>query len=116
MRFKIDENLPVEVAEALRDLGHEADTVEDEGLAGAVDQAIVAAARIDARILLTLDQGLADSVRFPAATHAGLVLFRPGSLGRKKVVDYVLSRLPALVRLNLSERVTVVTDERIRVR
>ncbi len=32
MRFKVDENLPAEVAEALRALGHDADTVEEEGL------------------------------------------------------------------------------------
>lgn len=37
MKFKIDENLPTEVAQALRDAGYEADTVEDEGLSGAPD-------------------------------------------------------------------------------
>ena len=34
MKFKIDENLPSELAVDLRDLGHEADTVFDESLAG----------------------------------------------------------------------------------
>ncbi|MCW5980559.1 MAG: DUF5615 family PIN-like protein [Bryobacteraceae bacterium] len=31
MKFKIDENMPSELAVDLRDLGHEADTVFDEG-------------------------------------------------------------------------------------
>ncbi len=35
MRIKVDENLPREVAEDLRSLGHVADTVEEEGLSGA---------------------------------------------------------------------------------
>src|ERR1017187_4656021 len=37
MRFKLDENLPVELVTDLRDLGHDADTVADEGLRGAAD-------------------------------------------------------------------------------
>lgn len=34
MRFKVDQNLPVELAEALRAAGHDAHTVYEEGLAG----------------------------------------------------------------------------------
>jgi hypothetical protein len=33
MKFKLDENLPYELAEDLTRLGHEADTVFSEGLA-----------------------------------------------------------------------------------
>ena len=44
MKFKIDENLPSEVAADLRNLGHEADTVFDESLVGAEDPVLLAAA------------------------------------------------------------------------
>ena len=33
MKFKLDENLPVKLATDLRDLGHDAGTVADEGFA-----------------------------------------------------------------------------------
>ena len=36
MKFKVDENLPVEVAELLRDAGHDAITIYDEELVGAM--------------------------------------------------------------------------------
>jgi uncharacterized protein DUF5615 len=36
VKFKVDENLPVELAELLRSSGHEADTVADEHASGAV--------------------------------------------------------------------------------
>ena len=55
MRFKLDENLPVELVTDLRDLGHDADTVADEGLRGAADPAVVGAASAADRILFTLD-------------------------------------------------------------
>ena len=35
MRFKIDENLTVEAAESLRQAGHDATTVPQQGLSGA---------------------------------------------------------------------------------
>jgi predicted nuclease of predicted toxin-antitoxin system len=108
--------LPTELGEDLRGLGHNADTVADEGLAGVADSVVVEAARADARIILTLDKGIADIVRFPGRTHAGIVLFRPGSLGRKAVLKYVRERLGPLLRLDLARKVTVVNDERIRMR
>jgi predicted nuclease of predicted toxin-antitoxin system len=37
MKFKIDENLPVEVAESLRQMGYEATTVLEQGLGGGAD-------------------------------------------------------------------------------
>lgn len=40
MKFKIDENLPVEVAELLQKAGHDAMTVYDQNLAGAAEQLI----------------------------------------------------------------------------
>jgi predicted nuclease of predicted toxin-antitoxin system len=62
VKFKIDENLPAELAEDLERLGHSADTIADEGLVGAVDSVVVAAAKVEGRIVLTLDKGIADIV------------------------------------------------------
>ncbi len=87
MKFKIDENLPAEVAAQLREFGHEATTVSEEDLAGAPDTEIGAVAAAEARILITLDKGIANLVRHPTSTHHGVVLFRPGSLGRRSVFE-----------------------------
>ena len=50
MKFKLDENLPAELVADLRGLGHDADTVSDEGLRGAQDPVIVDAAFAAERI------------------------------------------------------------------
>ena len=60
MRFKLDENLPVELAGDICALGHDADTVADEDLCGAPDPVIVDAARSADRILFTLDKGIGN--------------------------------------------------------
>ena len=97
MRFKLDENLPVELAAELRTMGYDTDTVADEGLCGEADPAIVEAATVGDRILLTLDKGIAD-VR--SRRGAGVVLFRPdsgrppsGTLLSRWIRDYLRSSL-----------------------
>ena len=116
MKFKIDENLPSELAVDLRDLGHEADTVFDESLAGAKDPVLLAVASSEKRILLTLDKGIANLRQYPAEQHSGVVLFRPVRSGRRSVLAFVRERLANLFELDLRGRLTVVGPTLIRVR
>ena len=53
MKFKLDENLPAELAPDLRGMGYDVDTVGDVGLRGAADPAVVNAAFAADRILFT---------------------------------------------------------------
>jgi predicted nuclease of predicted toxin-antitoxin system len=116
MRFKLDENLPVELVMDLRDLGHDADTVADEGLRGAVDPTVVDAAFAADRILLTLDKGIANLQRYPIHKHAGVVLFRPDTSGRGAVMAFVRERLHKVLEMDPAGRLTVVGPSGIRFR
>lgn len=116
MNFKTDENLPTELADDLRELGHDADTVLGEGLCGAEDPAVVEVARASDRILFTLDNGIANVRRFPASEHAGVVLFRPDTSGRRAVLSFVRTRLSEVLQMELAGRLTVVGPARIRFR
>jgi predicted nuclease of predicted toxin-antitoxin system len=116
VKFKIDENLPSELAVDLRALGHDADTVFGESLAGAKDAVLMAVASSEKRILLTLDKGIANLQQYPADQHAGVVLFRPVRSGRQSVLAFIRERLLDLLGLDLPGRLTVVGPTRIRVR
>jgi predicted nuclease of predicted toxin-antitoxin system len=94
-------------------MGHDSDTVADEGLCGEADPAIVEAASIADRILLTLDKGIAD-VRSQRRT--GVVLFRPDTAGRRAVLSFVRERISRIASMDLTGRVTVVGPTRIRLR
>jgi predicted nuclease of predicted toxin-antitoxin system len=93
MKFKLNENLPRELAEDLLRLGHDVDSVHGEGLVGAQDAAVLEAGRAAGRILMTLDKGVASLVRFPLHRHSGVVLIRPDESGRRTVLDFIRSRL-----------------------
>ena len=116
MKIKLDENLPVELVTDLRGLGHDADTVTDEGLRGAADPAVVNAAFAADRILFTLDKGIANLQRYPIQRHAGVVLFRPDTSGRGAVIAFVRERLRNVLEMDLTGRLTVVGPSRIRFR
>jgi predicted nuclease of predicted toxin-antitoxin system len=113
VNFKLDENLPVELAADLRGMGHDTDTVASEGLRGAADWTVVKAASDADRILLTLDKGIADARR---EGHAGVVLFRPPSSGRGAVRAFIRERIQDLIGIELAGRLTVVGQSRIRFR
>jgi len=116
MRFKLDENLPRELADDLRRLGHDPDSIVEEGLSGAKDRTVLQAARTAGRVLLTLDKGIASLLQHPVHEHADVVLFRPDTAGRRAVSSFVRARLSALLEMELAGRLTVVGSTRIRAR
>ena len=71
MKFKIDENLPAEIADDLKAAGHDADTVGDQGLAGAADQLVRSGA-----IRWTDIPDIADVRTYPPLQYPGIILFR----------------------------------------
>jgi predicted nuclease of predicted toxin-antitoxin system len=114
MRFKIDENLPAQLAADLSAAGHEAQTVVQEGMAGSADSDLLEAARLEERMLLTLDKGIANIHRHHPGTPAGIVLFRPDSSGRGEVFRFVRKHLDEVLVLELEGRLVVVTGRGIR--
>ena len=114
MRLKIDENLPRAFATELRAAGHDAETVRDEQLQGASDEAVLAACVREGRVLVTEDLDFANVVAYPPSRYPGLVVLRTRQQG--------LGALAALRRLVLPNldgavagRLWIVEDDRVRV-
>ncbi len=63
MRFKLDENLPVELAEMFREAGHDAVTVLDQHLMGARDSDLASVCIREGRAIITLNTDFADTGR-----------------------------------------------------
>jgi len=87
MRIKLDENLPIRSALRLRDLGHDVDTVLDEGLGGQSDAAIWEAVQSEGRFLVTQDLDFSDMRRFAPGTHHGILLIRLEDQEQPRLAD-----------------------------
>jgi predicted nuclease of predicted toxin-antitoxin system len=116
MKFKLDENLPLEIAELFRHAGHEIDSVQDEGLSGAADEEILKRVQIENQVLLTMDKGIGDVRLYPPKLYPGIVLFRPSSSGRGEVLRFVQAALTDLLAITLVGHLAIVSPRGIRVR
>ena len=116
MKFKIDENLPAEAGEILRGSGFVADTVGDENLSGADDEAVASASRSEDRILVTLDLDFANIRAYPPGEHAGIIVLRVKRQDRTTVLAYVRRLATALGSRNPTGELWIVDGNRIRFR
>ena len=89
MKLKLDENLPVSLAQPLTQLGYDVDTVLQEGLAGTDDARVWRAAQGDGRFLITQDLDFSDIRRFRPGEHAGILLVRLHEPGRQALFDHI---------------------------
>jgi predicted nuclease of predicted toxin-antitoxin system len=115
--FKIDENLPIEIRELLRQAGFDALTVLDQNLGGRPDTSVAAVCLSEGRVLLTFDLDFADTTRYPPAGYAGIIVLRLTRQDKAHVVDVVTALVPHLVdEAALRGRLWIVEETRIRVR
>ena len=89
MNFKLAENLHPENGELLRERGHDVATVHDQGLRGHEDQEIAEVCRQEGRILLSFDPDFSNIQMFPPEHHAGLIVLRLRSKGRKQSARFL---------------------------
>ncbi|HMO51489.1 MAG TPA: DUF5615 family PIN-like protein [Kiritimatiellia bacterium] len=61
MDFKLDENLPAEACQLLRNAGHDALSVLDQHLGGAPDSHVAAVCLAESRTFITLDTDFANA-------------------------------------------------------
>ena len=116
MRFKLDENLPAEVVDVLRAAGHEAETVSEEGLAGAKDPQVLAACQAESRVLVTLDLDFADVRKYSPEEHKGIIVLRLHSQSRRSVLEAIRRILPLMNAEPLSGYLWIVDETQVRLR
>lgn len=116
MRLKLDENLPVTLARGLRDLGHDVDTVQDEGLAGHDDHDVWTTTQAAQRALLTQDLDFSDVRAFAPGTHCGLILVRLRDPSRSRLAARLLQVFQEEPVEQWQGAVVIVADHKVRVR
>jgi predicted nuclease of predicted toxin-antitoxin system len=116
MRFKVDENLPIEVADLLRAAGHDAATLNDQGVGGAKDPDLAALVQRENRVLVTLDGGFGDIRTYPPHEYPGLVVLRLPRQDKAFVLQVCQRLVGQLAKEPLAGRLWIVEANRIRVR
>lgn len=116
MRFKVDENLPGEIARLLNEAGYDAATVIDQHLQGASDAQVIAACQSEGRVLVTLDLGFADIVAYPPQRFPGFIVLRPYRQDKWNLVQIFTQVIPLLQTEVVKHQLWIVEEDRVRVR
>ena len=116
MKFKTDENLPVEVARTLASRGHDAVSVVDQHLGGTTDDDLARVCVSENRILVTLDTDFADIKAYPPGEHPGIIVLRLSRQEKNAVVGVIRRLLDSLQLEDPEGNLWIVDDHRIRVR
>lgn len=116
MKLKTDENLPIEVAEAMRAAGHDALSVLEQDLGGWADPGIAEICRSEGRVLVSLDTDFADVRAYPPRDYAGILVIRLKRQDKLSILE-VVPRILRMFQLEaIDRRLWIVTEERVRIR
>ena len=116
MRFKVDENLPVQCVAQLREAGHDALSVHDQGLSGAADPRIAEVCADEGRVLVSLDLDFADIRTYPPSGSAGIIVFRLRSQDAATLHRIVHRMLSLFPDESPAGRLWVVEEDKVRIR
>jgi predicted nuclease of predicted toxin-antitoxin system len=116
MRIKVDEDLPFAVVQMLREQGHQALSVLEQGMGGYKDPPLWQAVQTEQRYLVTADKGFADIRFYKPGTHAGVLLLRPDQDGVAPMVELLAMVLEDYSLDLLAGTTAVVTPRGIRIR
>ena len=116
MKFLLDENLSRAQASRLRNNGYDAVAVLEESLGGASDPVIRSAAVKSGRILVTLDADFGNIVRYPPQDTPGVIWLRLHPPTESKIEQALDRCLAKLGEQDLTGKLVVVDEDKIRVR
>jgi predicted nuclease of predicted toxin-antitoxin system len=116
MKFKVDENLPIEVAQLLREAGHDVYSVHQQGLVGAKDHALAEVCQSENRAMVTLDTHFADIRTYPPENYSGLIVLRLARQDKLHVLEVMRRMLKLFSSETLEGKLWIVDEKRVRMR
>lgn len=116
MLFKIDENLPIEIAELFINAGHDAKTVNDQQMQGAIDPVLIQVCKSEQRVLVTLDIDFTDIKAYPPEEFSGIIVLRVRIQAKYHLIKVLRDIMPLIGREPLIQHLWIIEDSRVRIR
>ena len=116
MKFKVDENLPLDVVQILRTNGYDALSLDDQNMVGTTDDNIANVCQEEERAIVTLDLDFSDMRRYPYQEYAGIIVIRVRRQDRYHIISVFEKVLPLLEKEKLAGCLWIVEEKRVRIR
>lgn len=106
--------MPPDAAELLRERGHEANTVLDEGMGGASDELIAELCERERRCLLTLNLHFANPFAYPPTGRPSIIVLRHPRLRLRAILRLVRQLADELEQRSPAGQLWIVEPGQIR--
>ena len=114
LRLYLDQMFAVDVAEALRNEGHDVVRACEVGQSRADDPEILARAVSEDRILITLDEHFGDWVVLPLSSHSGVIRLKVNPTTSEKVLDILLPFLKNYTSGQFKNHLVILSQKRVK--
>ena len=116
MKFKIDENLPVEFVDVLESSGYVAMTTLEQELNGKVGTVVINKCLEEKFILVTLDLDFADIKLYPPHKYPGIIIIRAKYQDKWHLLEIFKSVIPNFKHDKIKGTLRIVEEKKIRIR
>lgn len=116
MKFILDENLPVELADLLKENGYEDNTVLEQKWGGKPDEEIISHCQEELHALITLDMDFSDIRHYPPFKYSGIIVLKVSNQSKKNILLLSEKFIPLLRTEPLKGQLWIVEENRIRIR
>ena len=112
LKLYLDQMLRLDVAQALRDEGHDVMRASEIGQARADDYEILQKAISENRILITLDEHFGDWVILPLSKHPGVIRLKVNPATSKNAINLILPFLRLYSSEHFTNRLVILSSKR----
>ena len=111
-KLYLDQMIPLDVALALRDAGHDVVRVFEVGQSRADDEQILEKAIAENRILVTLDEHFGDWVILPLRRHPGVIRLKVNPTTSRNIIDLLSPFLGLHTPKELKNHLVILSPKR----
>jgi predicted nuclease of predicted toxin-antitoxin system len=116
VKFKLDENLPVEINDILKKASYDSSTVFEQKMCGKSNPEIITVCNKEERALVTLDWDFANIHYYPPIKYSGIIILRTNNQSKTNLIRLTKKLLPIFKTEPLKGQLWIVEPNRIRIR
>ncbi len=110
VKFKLDENVPLQLKTVIISAGYKTSSVYEQKLSGKEDKIVLNVCTKEEYVLITNDTDFENNIAYPPEKHAGIIIFKLRKQGPHAVSE-AFQRLLRTGEIEKSKHATIIIEQ-----